>query len=164
MITAIYPGTFDPITNGHIDIAVRSAAVFPRVVIGVFSRPKKKLLFSLEERLSMARKSVEDYPAISVEPYSELTVDFARRVGAKVMVRGLRVSGDFELEFDMAMMNRRLNSELEMVCFMASPQFQFLSSTILKEVAWLGGDITDLVPSHVAEALRQKQKSTETQI
>ena len=156
MITAIYPGTFDPITNGHIDIAVRSARLFHKVVIGVFDFPKKDLLFSLEERVALAREAVEQHKNISVEPYTELTVDFARKCGAQVLVRGLRVSGDFEFEFAMAMMNKRLDPELEMVCLMASPNFQFLSSSILKEVARLNGDISDFVPDHIAWALMDK--------
>ncbi|MBN1369629.1 MAG: pantetheine-phosphate adenylyltransferase [Dehalococcoidaceae bacterium] len=162
MITAIYPGTFDPITNGHIDIALRSARLFHRVIIGVYAFPKKEVMFSLEERVHLAREAVKSCANITVEPYGDLTVEFARKVGAQVMVRGLRVSGDFEWEFDMAMMNRRLNPELEMVCFMASPQFQFLSSSILKEVARLRGNINDLVPAHVINALAEKQKPAGT--
>jgi pantetheine-phosphate adenylyltransferase len=159
MVTAIYPGTFDPITNGHIDIAVRSARLFDRVVIGVFDFPKKALLFSLEERVELAREAVAEFANINVEPYSDLTVDFARKCGAQVLVRGLRVSGDFEFEFAMAMMNRRLDPELEMVCLMTSPKFQFLSSSILKEVARLNGDISDFVPAHIARAVKLKQDS-----
>jgi pantetheine-phosphate adenylyltransferase len=157
VITAIYPGTFDPITNGHIDIAVRSARLFSKVVIGVFDFPKKELLFSLKERVLLAQEAVKEYSNISVKPYSDLTVDFARKCGAQVLVRGLRVSGDFEFEFAMAMMNKQLDPDLEMVCLMASPKFQFLSSSILKEVARLNGDISDFVPTHIARAVRNKQ-------
>lgn len=156
MITAVYPGTFDPITNGHIDIAVRSARLFERVVIGVYALPTKAVLFDIDERVALAREALKEYSNISVQSYADLTVDFARKAGAQVIIRGLRVSGDFELEFDMAMMNRRLDQKLEMVCFMASPQFQFLSSSILKEVARLKGDIRELVPPHVASALEAK--------
>ncbi len=158
MVTAFYPGTFDPITNGHIDIAVRSASLFDKVVVGVFDFPKKDMLFSLEERVSLAREAVKEYSNISVEPYSGLTVEFARTCGAKVLVRGLRVSGDFEFEFSMAMMNRQLDPDLEMVCLMASPKFQFLSSSILKEVAHLNGDISDFVPAHIEKAVKQKTR------
>ncbi len=157
MTKAIYPGTFDPITNGHIDIAVRASRLFDYIVIGVYALPKKELLFTLDERIAMAREAVRGYSNISVEPYTALTVDFARQVGASVLVRGLRVSGDFEFEFSMAMMNRQLDEELEMVCLMASPQFQFVSSSILKEVARLHGNISEFVPPHVARALAQKQ-------
>ncbi len=156
MITAVYPGTFDPITNGHIDIAARSARIFHRVIIGIYALPKKEVLFDLEERLALAREAVKGYANISVEPYDDLTVDFARKMKARVMVRGLRVNGDFESEFDMAMMNNRLDPNLEIVCFMASPQFQFLSSSIIKEVAKLKGDINDLVPHNVINALYEK--------
>jgi pantetheine-phosphate adenylyltransferase len=154
---AIYPGSFDPITNGHIDIATRAAKLFTKLIIGVYETPGKHLLFSLEERVELAQQAVASLPNIEVQPFSGLTVDFARRVRAQAMVRGLRVSADFEWEFDMAMMNRRLHPELELVCLMASPEYQFLSSSLLKEVARLGGSINDLVPEHVAQALRKKE-------
>ncbi len=157
MTTAIYPGSFDPITNGHIDIATRAAKLFTKLIIGIYETPGKHLLFSLEERVELARQAVASLPNIEVQPFSGLTVDFARRVRAQAMVRGLRVSADFEWEFDMAMMNRRLHPELELVCLMASPEYQFLSSSLLKEVARLGGSINDLVPEHVAQALRKKE-------
>ncbi len=157
MTIAIYPGSFDPITNGHIDIATRAAKLFTKLIIGVYETPGKHLLFSLEERVELARQAVASLPNIEVQPFSGLTVDFARRVKAQAMVRGLRVSADFEWEFDMAMMNRRLHPELELVCLMASPEYQFLSSSLLKEVARLGGSINDLVPEHVAQALRKKE-------
>lgn len=157
MTTAIYPGSFDPITNGHIDVATRAARLFSKLIIGVYETPGKRVLFTLEERLEMARQAVASLPNVEVEPFSGLTVDFARRVGAQAMVRGLRVSADFEREFDMAMMNQRLAPELELVCLMASPEYQFLRSSLLKEVAKLGGNIDDLVPKHVAEALRKKE-------
>jgi pantetheine-phosphate adenylyltransferase len=128
------------------------------VVIGVYALPIKAVLFSIDERVALAREALKEYSNISVQPYADLTVDFARKAGAQVIIRGLRVSGDFELEFDMAMMNRRLDPGLEMVCFMASPQFQFLSSSILKEVARLKGDIHELVPPHVASALEAKNR------
>ncbi len=157
MTIAIYPGSFDPITNGHIDVAVRAARLFSKLIIGVYGTPGKKLLFSLEERVELARRAVASLPNVEVQPFSDLAVDFAKRVKAKAMVRGLRVSADFEREFDMAMMNRRLYPELELVCLMASPEYQFLSSSLLKEVARLGGRITNLVPEHVAQALREKE-------
>lgn len=157
MTIAIYPGSFDPITNGHIDIATRAAKLFTKLIIGIYETPGKHLLFSLEERIELAQQAVASLPNIEVQPFSGLTVDFARRVRAQAMVRGLRVSADFEREFDMAMMNRRLHPELELVCLMASPEYQFLSSSLLKEVARLGGSINDLVPEHVAQALRKKE-------
>ena len=159
MTIAIYPGSFDPITNGHIDVAIRAAGLFTKLIIGVYETPDKRLLFSLKERVELARQAVASRPNIEVQPFSSLTGDFARKVGAKAMVRGLRVSADFEREFDMAMMNRRMYHELELVCLMASPEYQFLSSSLLKEVARLGGNISNFVPEHVAQALRKKEGS-----
>ena len=157
MTVAIYPGSFDPITNGHIDVATRAAKIFDRLVIGIYDNPGKQLMFTLEERVELAHKAVANLPNVEVMPFTGLAVAFADRVKAQVMVRGLRVSADFEHEFDMAMMNKKLNPELELVCLMASPEYQFLSSSLLKEVARLGGNINDLVPKHVAEALRKKE-------
>jgi len=157
LTTAIYPGSFDPITNGHIDVVTRAAKLFKNLVIGIYNDPDKRLLFTLEERVELAQQAVASLPNVEVQPFSGLTIDFASRVKAQAMVRGLRVSADFEREFDMAMMNKRLYPELELVCLMASPEYQFLSSSLLKEVARLGGSIDDLVPKHVAEALRKKE-------
>ena len=157
MTTAIYPGSFDPITNGHIDVATRAAGLFDKLIVGVYETPNKPVLFSLEERVEMARQALAELPNIEVKPFDGLSVAFARQLKAQVMVRGLRVSADFEREFDMAMMNRNLDPELELVCFMASPDYQFLRSSLLKEVAKLGGNIEKLVPQHVAQALRKKE-------
>ncbi len=156
MTIAIYPGSFDPITNGHLDVVVRAAQLFEKLIIGVYDTPGKGLMFTTEERVELARQTIADLANVTVQPFSGLTVDFACKVGAKAMVRGLRVSADFEWEFDMAMMNRRLDPELELVCFMAGPEFQFLSSSLLKEVSRLGGNVDDLVSGHVAQALRRK--------
>lgn len=159
MTIAIYPGSFDPITNGHLDIATRAAKLFDKLIIGVYDTPNKHLLFTTEERVEMARRAVAGLANVDVVSFTELTVDFAKKVKAQTMVRGLRMSGDFEREFDMAMMNRRLFPELELVCLMANPEYQFLSSSLLKEAASLGGNITDFVPKHVAAVLRRKVKS-----
>lgn len=156
MTVAIYPGSFDPVTNGHVDIARRAAELFEHLVMGVYAYPEKKVLFSLEERVDMARRAVENLPNIEVRPFHGLSVDFAHEVGAKVMVRGLRVSADFEREFDMAMMIRKLDPDLELVCLMASPEYQFLRSSLLKEVARLGGSVDNFVPPHVGVALSKK--------
>jgi pantetheine-phosphate adenylyltransferase len=153
---AIYPGSFDPITNGHIDITTRASKIFEKIVIAVFETPNKRLVFSAEERVDLARRAVAHLPNVEVQAYGGLTVDFARQVKAQVMVRGLRMSADFEREFEMAMMNKKLAPELELVCFMASQDYQFLSSSLMKEAAGLGGNITGFVPKHVAEALRKK--------
>jgi len=156
---AIYPGSFDPISNGHLDIATRVAKIFEKLIIGVYENPNKPLLFTTEERVELIRQAIADLPNVEVESFSGLTVDFARRVKAKAMVRGLRMSADFEREFDMAMMNKKLFPELELVCLMPRVEYQFLSSSLLKEAASLGGDIDDLVPKHVASALKKKFQS-----
>jgi pantetheine-phosphate adenylyltransferase len=156
---AIYPGTFDPITNGHLDIASRAAKLFDKLIIGVYEKPNKPILFSPRERVELIRKAIADMPNVEVESFSGLTVDFAKRVKAKAMVRGLRMSADFEREFDMAMMTKKLYPALEFVCLMSSVEYQFLSSSLLKEAASLGGAIDDLVPENVASALREKFKT-----
>ena len=156
MTIAVYPGSFDPITNGHIDIATRASNLFDKIIIGVFETPKKHLVFTTKERVELAKQAVIHLPNVEVVSFSVLTVHFARQVNAKVMVRGLRMSADFEREFEMAMMNKKLYPELELACFMASQKYQFLSSTLLREVASLQGDITDLVPECVVEALKSK--------
>jgi len=153
---AIYPGSFDPITNGHLDIATRAARIFEKLIIGVFETPNKPILFSIQERVELIRQAVAHLPNVEVESFGGLTVDFARKVKAQAMVRGLRMSADFEREFDMAMMTKKLYPGLEFVCLMSRMEYQFLSSSLLKEAASLGGDINGLVPKHVAEALRQK--------
>ena len=160
MTIAIYPGSFDPITNGHLDIATRAAKLFDKLIIGVYDTPDKRLLFTTEERVNLARETTADLPNVEVQSFSGLTVDFAKKVGAQAMVRGLRMSTDFEREFDMAMMNKKLFPELELVCLMANLKYQFLSSSILKEVASLGGNINDLVPKPVVVALKRKREQT----
>jgi pantetheine-phosphate adenylyltransferase len=156
---AIYPGSFDPITNGHLDVAIRAAKLFERLIIGVYDSPDKHLLFTTEERVELVRLAIVNLPNVEVKSFTGLTVDFARQVKAQAMVRGLRMGADFEREFDLAMMNKKLCPELELVCLMASQEYQFLSSSLLKEVASLGGNIDDLVPKHVATAIRRKVRS-----
>jgi len=156
MTTAVYPGSFDPFTNGHLDVARRAARLFDRLVIGIYATPDKKLMFDLDERVALACVAVASLPNVEVRSYHGLTVELAREVGAQVMVRGLRVSADFEFEFDLAMMTHKLSPDLEMLCLMASPQYQFLSASLLKEVARLGGNVDDWVPSGVAEAVKKK--------
>ena len=156
MTTAIYPGSFDPITNGHLDIAIRAAKLFEKLVIGIYDTPNKHLLFTTKERLEMVQQSIVELPNVEVESFTKLTIDFALKVNAQATVRGLRINADFEREFDMAMMNKKLCPELELVCLMTSVQYQFLSSSLLKEVASLGGNIKDLVPKSVAAALKRK--------
>ena len=158
MTIAIYPGSFDPISNGHLDIATRAAKLFDKVIIGIYETPNKSLLFTAAERVDLARKAVADIPNIEVQSFTGLTVDFAKKVGAQAIVRGLRMGGDFEREFNMAMMNKKLYPELELICLMASVEYQFVSSSLLKEAATLGGEINAFVPKHVAAALREKCK------
>ena len=156
MTIAIYPGTFDPITNGHLDIVSRAAGLFDKIIIGVYERSNKHLLFTNEERVALVKRAVANIPNVEVKSFRGLAVDFARREKAQVMIRGLRMNADFEREFEMALMNRKLAPDLDLFCLMASQEYQFLSSSLLKEVALLNGNITDLVPEHVAEALRKK--------
>jgi len=153
---AIYPGSFDPVTNGHLDIALRAAALFDELIIAMFDTPNKRLFFSTEERVSMFREAVAHVSNIKVMTYSGLTVNFARKMNARVIVRGLRMSSDFEREFEMALMNKALAPEVEMVALMSNLEYQFLSSSLLKEVAHLDGQISSLVPAHVAKALKEK--------
>ena len=156
MTIAIYPGSFDPVTNGHLDIAFRAARIFDKLYIGVYDNPQKNILFSPEERADMVRKSVLNIPNIEVKIFSGLTIKFAESVKALTIVRGLRMGADFDHEFDLAMMNKKLSPDIELVCLMSDLKYQFLSSSLLKEAALLGGDIDDLVPQHVAVALRKK--------
>lgn len=156
MTTAIYPGTFDPITNGHLDIIIRASKLFDKLIIGVYKTPDKPILFTTEERAELVRKSVASLPNVEVRVFSGLTVTFAKEVNAQTIVRGLRMSADFEREFDLAMMNKKLAPNTELICLMSDLKYQFLSSSLLKEAARLGGDVTNLVPKHVAKALRKK--------
>jgi pantetheine-phosphate adenylyltransferase len=156
MVTAIYPGTFDPVTLGHVDIAERGAALFEKLIIAVYATPSKDLLFNLEERVKLFEEAVQHLPNVEVMEFSGLVVRFAEEVGASVIVRGLRSGSDFEYEFEMAFMNRRLAPSVDMVSFMTSQDYMFISSSLLKEVARLSGDVTDMVPPHVAEAVYAK--------
>ena len=138
MTVAIYPGSFDPITNGHLDIVTRAARLFEKVVIGIYETPHKRLFFTTEERLDLARRAVAGLPNVEVGTFAGLIVEFARKVKAQTLIRGLRMSADFEREFEMAMMNKKLCPDLELVCFMASQDYQFLSSSLMKEAAGSG--------------------------
>ncbi|MSQ06045.1 MAG: pantetheine-phosphate adenylyltransferase [Dehalococcoidia bacterium] len=156
MVTALYPGSFDPVTNGHVDVVTRASALFEQVIVGVYATPSKNLLFDADARVDLFRRSVEHLPNVEVREFEGLVVVFAQEIGAKVIVRGLRSGSDFEYEFDMAFMNRRLEPEVDMVSFMASQEYMFISSSLLKEVARLGGNITGMVPAHVANAVSAK--------
>jgi pantetheine-phosphate adenylyltransferase len=157
VITAIYPGTYDPVTNGHVDVISRAARIFDRVVIGVVGNPHHKTpLFEVGERVELIREALAGQVTnVEVDLFSELVVDFARRWDAKVIVKGLRVVSDFEWEFQMNQLNRTLAPEIETVYVMASPAVSFVSSSGVKEIASFGGNVEELVPSGVARRLRE---------
>ena len=154
--TALFPGTFDPFTNGHLDLARRAVRLFDRVVIAVADSPAKGVLFPLEERVAMCRTATRGLRRVEVVSFSDLVVHCARRVGAQVMIRGLRAVSDFEFEFQMALMNRRLSAELEVAFLMPSQTYTYLNSTLVKEVARMGGDVRGLVPALVERRLRAR--------
>jgi pantetheine-phosphate adenylyltransferase len=158
MTTAVYPGTFDPVHYGHIDIAKRAATIFEHVIIAVYDRPLKNLLFTPEERLAMMSEALNGVPNIELDTYGGLTVEYLRLRGAQVIVRGLRVTYDFELEYQMALTNKKLASEIETVCLVTNLNYAFLSSSIVKEVAIAGGCVDQMVPPKVAVALVDRLK------
>jgi len=156
MITAIYPGTYDPVTNGHVDVITRAAAIFDRVVVGVVGAPQhKQPMFTLDERVGFLRETLADLENVEVEVFSELVVDFAHKWDAKVIVKGLRVISDFEWEFQMNQLNRTLAPDIETVYVMASPQVSFVSSSGVKEIASFGGKVDELVPATVARRFKE---------
>jgi pantetheine-phosphate adenylyltransferase len=156
MVTALYPGSFDPVTVGHVDILSRAAKVFDKLVVAVYDTPSKNLLFSTDEREQLMKDACSHLPNVEVQRFSGLVVRYAMDIGASVIVRGLRSGSDFEYEFDMAFMNRRLEPQVDLVCFMTSQDYMFVSASLLKEVAKLGGDITEMVPPNVAQAVYSK--------
>ena len=155
-MTAVYPGSFDPVTLGHTDLAKRASALFDKVIVAVYATPTKDLLFDVEERISLFQEAIQGLTNVEVIKFEGLVVRFVQDVGANVIVRGLRSGSDFEYEYDMAFMNRRLAPNIDMVSFMTSQEHMFLSSSLIKEVAMLGGDITGMVPPHVAGAVYAK--------
>src|SRR5207302_10604651 len=155
-VVAICPGSYDPVTNGHIDVIARAAEIFDRVVVGVVGNPHhKQPMFSLDERVAFLREALHDLDNVEVDVFSELVVDFARKWEAKVIVKGLRVISDFEWEFQMNQLNRTLAPEVETVYVMASPQVSFVSSSGVKEIAGFGGRVDELVPEAVAKRFKE---------
>src|SRR3954447_20579843 len=159
---AIYPGSFDPLTNGHVDIIQRGSRLFDRIVIAILLNIEKAPLFTVQERVEIAREVFRDYPNVEVDTFDGLLVEYARRKRASVIVRGLRAISDFEYEMQMALMNRHLNPEVETVFMMPAEPYTYVSSRLVKEVVALGGSVTGLVPATVEARLREKKLARET--
>jgi pantetheine-phosphate adenylyltransferase len=156
MVRAVFPGTFDPIHLGHIDIALRASRLFDEVIVAVYDRPLKSLLFSPEMRIALVKEAFDGDGKIKIMGYSGLTVEFCHAIGAQVLVRGLRVFSDFEYEFRMALANHRLAPDIEVVALITAEEHTFLSSTTVREIASLGGDVSSMVPPNVERALKER--------
>jgi pantetheine-phosphate adenylyltransferase len=156
MVTAVYPGSFDPIHNGHVDIATRAANVFERLIVAVYARPQKKVLFTAAERTEMVRRSLCDLENVTAIHYNCTTVELVHTQNAQVIVRGLRMASDFDLEYQMALTNKALASDIETFCLFTNLHCAFLSSTTVKEIVIAGGDVSSMVPAHVQRALEEK--------
>ena len=163
MRTVIYPGTFDPLTNGHLDLIQRAAKLFDRVIVAVAVNEGKGPLFTPEERMELVKASVTSIPTVDVDTFGGLLVDYVAQKGGHAIVRGLRAVSDFEFEFQLALMNRKLNEQLETIFMMPKESFTFLSSRIVKEIARLGGDVSNFVPAHVVQALLKKHSAPRPQ-
>lgn len=159
MIIATYPGTFDPLTRGHLDLIRRAAWIFPKLIVAVAESKRKKTLFTLEERVKMARGAASAFPNVEVIGFDGLLVDFVRRHSSNVIVRGARAVSDFEYEFQMAGMNQKLMPEVETVFLTPAEQFQFISGTFVREIALMGGDVSGFVPENVLVELQKKRKA-----
>ncbi len=154
---ALYPASLDPIHYGHIDVAIRASRLFDELVVAIYANPnKKRVLFEVDERVKLARDIFQNYTAISVAKYNILTVEYAQSVGAIALIRGLRVFGDFEFEFRMGMANKKLAPELETIAILSDEQYMHISSSTIREIAELGGDVSSMVPPIISEALRKK--------
>ncbi len=157
-VVAVYPGTFDPVTVGHVDMVERAARLFDELIVAVYKDPQKRLMFTTGERVEMMRKAASHVRGIEVRSFGGLLVDLAKEVRATVIVRGLRIGSDFEYEREMALMNRRLMPGVETACLLSSLEYQFVSSTRIKEIAALGGDVSAFVPAHVKGPLYERSR------
>jgi len=155
-VTAVYPGTFDPFTNGHIDLVKRALRIFPRLIVAVARNPHKSPIFTVEERLAIIRDAIGGLQRIELDTFDQLTVDYVRKKGAQVILRGIRAVSDFEAEFAMALMNRKISEEVETVFLMPNQAYTYLSSRLVKEVALLGGKVDDLVPPLASRLLEER--------
>jgi|SRR5437870_9562471 len=156
MRTVIYPGSFDPLTNGHLDLVQRASRLFDQVVVAVAKSDSKSPLFTMDERLELVKEGVQKFPNVAADCFDGLLVDYVVKKGGQAVIRGLRAISDFEFEFQLALMNRKLNEQVETIFMMPKETYTFLSSRIIKEVAMLGGDVSGFVPAHVRAALAQK--------
>jgi pantetheine-phosphate adenylyltransferase len=156
MTVAIYPGRFDPVTAGHLDIVTRGALLFDKIIISVFETPEHQTLFTTKERMDMFGEAIKGVKNVEIQSFSGPVVDWAHKVNASAILRGIRMNADFEYEFEMALMNRRLAPDVDVVCLMTDLQYQFVRASLIKEVARLGGDINGLAPPNVIAALRGK--------
>jgi pantetheine-phosphate adenylyltransferase len=162
LVKAIYPGTFDPVTNGHVDLVERASKMFDEVIVGVVIRTSKNVMFSLEERVAMFEEAIKHVPNARVSPYQGLTVEFAKQQGAGVIVRGLRIGSDFDYEREMALMNRDIG-DIETACLLSSLEYQYVSSSRVKEIAALGADVSRLIPANVRAPLSEKLRGAGAQ-
>mgnify|MGYP000882029435 FL=1 len=164
MTKVLFPGTFDPIHFGHIDIATRASRLFSEVVVAVYDKPLKNLLFAPERRIELSREALKHLPNVSVVGFSGLTVSFAEEIGATAIVRGLRVFSDFEFEFRMALANRRLKPKIDTIALITTEENTFLSASTVKEIASLGGDVSSMVPEHVNKALKARYQALQSNV
>lgn len=155
---AVYPGSFDPVTNGHIDIIQRAAKLTDTLYVAVLTNPSKKPFFTVEERISLLKKVTEDIPNVKIEPFSGLLIDYAEKIGAKIIFRGLRAVSDYEYELQMALANKKLKGDTETLFMVANSKYSFLSSSLVKEIATFGGDLTGMVPDFVISEVEAKIK------